>query len=237
MRISYVSLVVQALFCCKRACDLVADRVLHCVFVFFLPFSRVWAIVFWSSVFSVHTLLFFRCQFDSVLILIRIPSFLINIQYASVCLYKVFTSIRKLFLYYCYVRNLRHIREAHCLAVMKEKQRKSTHPIPYIPSIHLSIQIQFRTYYVITYFQFSRKMKIKTAFALSLASSLSLVLNVAIIIVFVFIFLFLLFHFTYIYRECDVIWWDRYMNVVRILMIHNVRLSYLHPYFNMPLFI
>lgn len=139
----------------------------------FLPFSRVWAIVFWSSVFSVHTLLFFRCQFDSVLILIRIPSFLINIQYASVCLYKVFTSIRKLFLYYCYVRNLRHIREAHCLTVMKEKQRKSTHPIPYIPSIHLSIQIQFRTYYVITYFQFSRKMKIKTAFALSLASSIS----------------------------------------------------------------
>lgn len=52
-------------------------------------------------------------------------------------------------------------------------KRKSTHPIPYISSIHLSIQIQFRTYYVITYFQFSRKMKIKTAFARSLCSSIS----------------------------------------------------------------
>lgn len=45
---------------------------------------------------------YFHCQFDSVLILIRIPSFLINIQYASVCLYIRFPHpfARKLFLYY-----------------------------------------------------------------------------------------------------------------------------------------
>lgn len=237
MRISYVSLVVQALFCCKRACDLVADRVLHCVLSFF-TFSRVWAIVFSSSVFSVHTLLFFRCQFDSVLILIRIPSFLINIQYASVCLYKVFhihpQTVSILLL--C-SQSTTHTWSSLPGCSERETERESTHPVPYIPSIHLSIQIQFRTYYVITYFQFSRKMKIKTAFALSLASSISCAqcrhhhrLCLYFSISFVS-------HFTCIYRECDVIWWDRYMNVVRILMIHNVRLSYLHPYFNMPLFI
>lgn len=96
------------------ACVCVCVR---CWCVFFYLFS--WMCVLFPALlnfFSVllllvytHVLLFslsvwLRPHFDS-----DPPSFLINIQYASVCLYKVSTSIRKLFPYYCCARSATYV--------------------------------------------------------------------------------------------------------------------------------
>lgn len=144
---------------------------------------------------------------------VRIPSILINIQYVCVCLYiKYLTSIWQtvsILLLRAIERSICHIRFRFLSQILSLPLSLSlyrshsssltprwwwwwwwatskTYPIP---TIHPSIQIQFRTHYVITYFQFSWKMEKCTSF--------------------------LLFYFAYIYyHECDVIWWGRYTNVV-----------------------
>lgn len=173
-------------------------RVCVCVCVvgvFFSTFSRgcVYFFLLFSTFFRCcccwFTLMcsYFRCQFDSVLILIRIHHPFSLTYNMLVCVYIRFPHPSANCFHTIAVRDLPHtlfhslIRLLAKLMTMMSKLASihrhththiRSHSIPTHPS-HSSIQIQFRTYYVITYFQFSRKMK-KVHFTLSRSLSFRL---------------------------------------------------------------